>query len=78
MTAPRRDAAGAQTSGSSPRQELPARFASLLRRCVEQDASDIHLAEGLPPYLRSQGPLEIVSGEAPLDRALPWWRLSSI
>ncbi|MEO0476262.1 MAG: ATPase, T2SS/T4P/T4SS family, partial [Planctomycetota bacterium] len=46
----------------------PARLDQLLRRCVEQDASDIHLVEGLPPYLRSQGPLEPVAGEAPLDR----------
>ncbi|MEM6552377.1 MAG: PilT/PilU family type 4a pilus ATPase [Planctomycetota bacterium] len=46
----------------------PARLEALLRRCVEQDASDIHLAEGLPPYLRSQGPLEVVAGEPPMDR----------
>ncbi|MEM1210692.1 MAG: PilT/PilU family type 4a pilus ATPase [Planctomycetota bacterium] len=44
----------------------PARLEALLSRCVAQDASDIHLAEGLPPYLRAQGPLEPVAGEAPL------------
>ncbi|MEM8884617.1 MAG: PilT/PilU family type 4a pilus ATPase [Planctomycetota bacterium] len=49
--------------------DLPERLETLLRRCVEQDASDLHLAEGLPPYLRSQGPLEVVPGEAVMDRS---------
>ncbi|MEM1090675.1 MAG: PilT/PilU family type 4a pilus ATPase [Pseudomonadota bacterium] len=39
----------------------------LLRRCVELDASDIHLSEGMPPYLRTQGPLEVLPDEPPLE-----------
>ncbi|MEM9347603.1 MAG: PilT/PilU family type 4a pilus ATPase [Planctomycetota bacterium] len=45
----------------------PPRLDALLHRCVEQDASDIHLVEGLPPYLRSQGPLEPVANEPVVD-----------
>ncbi len=56
-------------NGSPSHDQPPAKLEALLRRCVEQDASDIHLVEGLPPYLRAQGPLERVPGEAALDRA---------
>ncbi|MEM6505883.1 MAG: PilT/PilU family type 4a pilus ATPase [Planctomycetota bacterium] len=45
----------------------PARLDGLLSRCVEQDASDIHLVEGLPPYLRSQGPLEPIADAPSMD-----------
>lgn len=68
MNPPSRDAGRVATNGSPARSQPPARLETLLRRCVEQDASDIHLVEGLPPYLRSQGPLEVVPGESPLDR----------
>ena len=57
-------------NASPTRPGLPAWLESLLQRCVAQDASDIHLAEGLPPYMRSQGPLEKVPGEAALDRQI--------
>jgi twitching motility protein PilT len=57
-------------NGSPARSSPLARLDSLLRRCVEQDASDVHLVEGLPPYLRSQGPLEMMPGEAALDRPI--------
>lgn len=46
----------------------PARLEALLRRCVAMDASDLHLAQELPPYLRSQGPLEPVADEPAMDR----------
>lgn len=51
-------------------KHFPARLESLLRRCVAQDASDIHLGEGLSPFLRSHGPVEVVPDEAPLDHAI--------
>ncbi|MEM9305310.1 MAG: PilT/PilU family type 4a pilus ATPase [Pseudomonadota bacterium] len=47
--------------------EAPATLTRLLDRCVALDASDIHLAEGLAPYLRAQGPLEVVPDEAAID-----------
>ncbi|MEM9301692.1 MAG: ATPase, T2SS/T4P/T4SS family, partial [Pseudomonadota bacterium] len=47
--------------------EAPATLTRLLERCVALDASDIHLAEGLAPYLRAQGPLEVVPDEAAID-----------
>ena len=39
----------------------------LLTLCVEQDASDLHLSEGLPPYLRTQGPLQPIEGEGEIE-----------
>ncbi|MEM9386638.1 MAG: PilT/PilU family type 4a pilus ATPase [Pseudomonadota bacterium] len=57
-----------QGADSPPGTPSAKRLEHLLRRCVELDASDIHLGEGLPPYLRTQGPLEALAGEAPLDR----------
>ncbi len=44
------------TPGSTPdaRRQLDA----LLAECVRQDASDLHMAAGLPPYLRVDGLLE--------------------
>ncbi|MEM1449851.1 MAG: PilT/PilU family type 4a pilus ATPase [Planctomycetota bacterium] len=48
---------------------MPGRLAQILQHCVAEDASDVHLAEGLPPYLRTQGPLEIIPGEAIVDRS---------
>jgi twitching motility protein PilT len=68
MTPPNDDSSRASGPGSPGWPGLPARLESLLQRCVAQDASDIHLVEGLPPYLRAQGPLETVDGEKPLDR----------
>ena len=65
MTPPGGDSRQAAGPGSPG---LPVRLESLLQRCVAHDASDIHLVEGLPPYLRAQGPLETVPGETPLDR----------
>jgi twitching motility protein PilT len=38
----------------------------LLAECSRQDASDLHLAPGLPPYLRVQGVLEPQDGREPL------------
>ena len=38
-------------------------LAGLLTECVRQDASDLHLAPGLPPYLRVHGILEPQKGE---------------
>ncbi|MEM9882007.1 MAG: PilT/PilU family type 4a pilus ATPase [Planctomycetota bacterium] len=45
------------------------RFESLLRRCVEADASDLHLTEGLAPYLRVKGPLEPLEDQAAIGPA---------
>ena len=42
------------------------RLLEILQRCMEEDASDIHLVEGLPPYARSHGPLEPIDGERAL------------
>jgi len=39
----------------------------LLSECVARDASDVHLAAGVPPYWRMQGQLAPEPGEAPLD-----------
>jgi twitching motility protein PilT len=65
MTRPGGDYRQVSGPGSA---KLPPRLESLLQRCVARDASDIHLVEGLPPYLRAQGPLETVPGEQPLER----------
>ncbi|MEM9799165.1 MAG: PilT/PilU family type 4a pilus ATPase, partial [Planctomycetota bacterium] len=69
MTTPAHDPQDASAADLRAASRLPERLGPLLTRCVEQDASDIHLVEGLPPYLRSQGPLEVVPGEAPFDHA---------
>jgi len=41
----------------------------LLAECVRQDASDLHLAVGLPPYLRVHGLLEMQSDRPALEAA---------
>lgn len=41
----------------------------LLERCAAEQASDLHLAEGEPPFLRLHGALSRVEGAAPLGRA---------
>jgi twitching motility protein PilT len=48
------------------------RLDALLAECVRQDASDLHLAAGLPPYLRVEGLLEPQSEQpvfSPADTA---------
>lgn len=40
---------------------------SLLAECVRQDASDLHLCPGLPPYLRLEGVLEPQKQLPPLE-----------
>jgi len=42
---------------------------SLLRRCTELGASDVHVASGHRPRLRVQGPLEPMDGWEPIDAA---------
>lgn len=39
---------------------------SLLAECVRRDASDLHLAPNLPPYLRTHGILEPIAGREPI------------
>ncbi len=46
----------------SPRDELEA----MLRACVVEDASDLHLTPGQRPMVRVQGRLEPLAGHAPL------------
>jgi len=41
-------------------------LASLFAECVRRDASDVHLAPGLPPYFRVHGALAAAPGAAPL------------
>ncbi|MEM9419135.1 MAG: PilT/PilU family type 4a pilus ATPase [Planctomycetota bacterium] len=54
------------TFGSTPNPAKPTleRFDSLLRYCVDADASDLHLVEGLVPYFRVKGPLEPMTDHA--------------
>jgi twitching motility protein PilT len=47
--------------------KLPPYLAELLQLCVEQGASDIHLVEGLQPYLRAHGPVEKIPNAKPLS-----------
>jgi len=48
------------------RQLAALRLDALLRRCLERDASDIHLSEGSPPYFREHGLLEPQPDAEPL------------
>lgn len=41
----------------------------LLAECVRQEASDLHLAPDLPPYLRVEGVLEPQTGRPPMSTA---------
>ncbi|MEM1108869.1 MAG: PilT/PilU family type 4a pilus ATPase [Planctomycetota bacterium] len=56
-----------ETSDSSAQPGGLDRFESLLRMCVETDASDLHIAEGLEPYLRIKGPLEPLTDQPPFE-----------
>jgi twitching motility protein PilT len=42
-------------------------FHELLELCIRADASDLHLAPGLPPYLRVEGILQPQTGRAPVS-----------
>jgi twitching motility protein PilT len=42
----------------------------LLTQCVQSDASDLHLAPNLPPYLRTHGILEPIPGYEPILSAV--------
>ncbi|MEM8710405.1 MAG: PilT/PilU family type 4a pilus ATPase [Planctomycetota bacterium] len=68
MTDTRPDTTTATAQSSATERAVPTRLAAILAHCVAEDASDVHLVEGLPPYLRTQGPLEVVESEAPFDR----------
>ncbi|MEL6714022.1 MAG: PilT/PilU family type 4a pilus ATPase [Planctomycetota bacterium] len=69
MTEPNGDSTAAAGDGPLRGSALPRRLQQLLEHCVREDASDVHLVEGLPPYVRTQGPLETAPGEPPMDRA---------
>ena len=42
---------------TNPQSEISRLFNSLLATCISEQASDLHLSAGLPPYLRVQGVL---------------------
>jgi len=50
----------------SPSPEARERLLQLLERTAQSGASDLHLTVGEPPRLRSQGLLELLSGESAL------------
>jgi twitching motility protein PilT len=53
---------------SNSAAEIDSALRTMLDAMSSRDASDLHLAPGLPPYLRVQGDLEPIPGAAPTDR----------
>src|SRR5690349_6676427 len=41
-----------------------------LTLCIDEDASDLHIAAGVPPYLRIHGQLAPIDGHVPLADAI--------
>ncbi len=48
-------------------ESIPCALQELLTLCVERDASDLHLAPGLPPHLRIAGVLEALTRFGPVS-----------